>query len=103
MVCEAGPDDGVRIQGEVYLSPEGMELWYSTVNGITCREAMKSPTKASGIEAVLLLKFHMDPASYDDLQCLFDIYPDSVIEFSTFDRAVGWARRNTVFWELRNY
>ena len=103
MVCEAAPDEALKIQGEVYLSPEGMELWYSTVNGITCREAMQSPTKASGIEAVMLLKLHMDPASYDDLQCLFEIYPDSVIEFSTYSHAVGWARRNTVFWEVRNY
>jgi hypothetical protein len=44
------------------------------------------------------------PASYGDLQELLERFPDWVIEFATYSCEVGCiARRNTVFWEIRNY
>ena len=69
------------------------------------------PAKAAGLllhrtGATILNLFdrYMDPSSRDDLNDLFDLYPDSAIEFACFSVNVGvFPHRNTMFWEVRNY
>ena len=52
---------------------------------------------------VLLNRF-MDPSSRDDLDVLLEQYPEAAVEFACFSVNVGTIpRRNTVFWEVRNY
>lgn len=58
---------------------------------------------SSGLEAVTILKRHLDAASWDNLQRLWDEFPDSVVELSAFAQSAGTLRHNTVFWEVRNY
>jgi hypothetical protein len=46
----------------------------------------------------------MDPSSRDDLDALFDLYPDAAVEFACFPHNLGiFPHRNTVIWEVRNY
>jgi hypothetical protein len=56
------------------------------------------------VQVRLLLERYMDPASRDDIDMLFERYPDAAIEFSCFDVNVGnIPGRNTIIWEVRNY
>jgi hypothetical protein len=97
------PDDRLTFQGEVQRSERWYDLTYSHQK-VWMREALKSPLYASGLKALSLLQYYMDPSSYSDLMVLFDQYPDSVIEFACFDCDIGIIpHRNTVIWEVRNY
>ena len=103
-----GGADPTRVifQGELMRSHRGLE---ATV-GLYPRMAMR-PAMAAGLLRPYIglivhqyMKFFMDGNSYDDIMSLMDEYPESVIEFSTFDEWVGiMPRRNTIVWEVRNY
>ena len=56
-----------------------------------------------GLRAKLKLQHYMDAVSWDWLQEIFDTFPNSVVEFSTFSCPVGHLGWNTAFWEIRNY
>jgi hypothetical protein len=100
---EAAPDDALLIQGEVMLSTEHVSLFYSKKK-TTMRKALQQGLQAHGLNALCLLRQHLFPASWTDIQELFDRFPDSVIEFSAFEHPVGFLRgRNAVIWEVRNY
>ncbi len=92
------------IQGEIMRSENHYDLTYTTVKD-AMRPALHKETKhAQGITAIALLKYHLWPASYDDLMELLDIYDGAVVEFTAFDRDVGTCpNRNTVIWEVRHY
>ena len=65
---------------------------------------MANATQTEGIRAILKLRSVLFPSSLADLEALFEIYPDSVIEFSAYRFAVGAIPgRNAVIWEVRNY
>lgn len=101
---ESAPDAELILQGEVMRSTEYFSIRYSRLKAPMRIGLSEAPEHVGGVQAVLFLKGTMDPSSWDDLQILFDTYPDSVIEFSTWSRDVGVCpRRNTVFWEVRNY
>lgn len=101
---EACPDDRLLVQGEVARMPGGLELSYSTTPGLAMREAMRGARHAGPTEALTLLRDALSPSSWDDLDALWDLYPDAVIEFSAYDRLVGdQPHRNTLIWEVRNY
>jgi hypothetical protein len=56
------------------------------------------------VQTQTLLTYFMDPASRDDIDALFDLYPDAAVEFTCFDVETGNIRgRNTIIWEVRNY
>lgn len=93
----------VVIQGEVQNSIRGIDLSYCTRDDLTCREAMRSPSSASGAVAWRILRNHLTGVALDTMEFLLTAYPDSVIEFSTTRRSMGWASDTTVFWEVRNY
>jgi len=100
---EIGPDEFIAIQGEVMLSINGMDLRYSTEKLLMRQALAKSQKHVSGLVAQQTLLAFLDPTSYDNLQRLFDDFPDAIIEFSTYSRPVGVLQNNTVIWEVRNY
>ncbi len=102
MICAHAPDDYLTMQGEVQRSISYLDLHYSTVPGLTMREALSKYGKhTSGLIALHMLRRHADAASYDDLWELLDTYPGAVIEFSTYPFLVGRCNRNTIIWEIR--
>ena len=101
---EALPDHLLLLQGEVARLETGMHLTYSTERGLTMREAMRRPLVATGITAKVILEACLWPASFEELTCLLDDYPDAVVEFGAHECAVGvLPHRNTIIWEVRNY
>ena len=100
---EAAPDHALLIQDEVMLSTEYISLFYSQEK-TTMRKALQRGQHTGGLRALCLLRQHLFPSSWEDIQELLERFPDSVIEFSAFEYAVGFLRnRNTVIWEVRNY
>jgi hypothetical protein len=104
---ESLPDHRLLIQGEyldVGVQPLGDYLRYSTAPGLNMRAAMAEALHARGYRVMALLRLFMDP---DSLDAFFDLrrrYPNSVIEFCTYSVFVGQIpRRNTIFFELRDF
>jgi len=98
------PDEHLLIQGEIMRTWLGLSLWYTTkkepMNGALKNESLY----AEGLRAKLLLEGNMCPSSYSDLEALFELFPNSAIEFSSYNINVGnIPNRNTVIWEVRNY
>lgn len=101
---ESAPDDLLLLQGEVARIVGGLYLRYSTTPGLKMQEAMREAHEARGLLAKALLDVFLAPASRDDLETLWDLYPDAVIEFSAYSRNVGdQPHRNALLWEVRNY
>ena len=97
-------DESITIQGEVQRGLQGYDLRYSHAKKPMRNALSESQEHASGLRATMLLRHFMDSSSYEDLQLLFDSYPDSVVEFTACSRDLGnIPNRNTVFWEVRNY
>jgi hypothetical protein len=95
-------DSDIILQGEVCECPT-LELFCSEAK-IHMREALKrGGMHLSGLAAKQMLRRSLDPPSYDNLAELLDLYPAAVVEFSAYCTKVGRHRRNTVFWEVRNY
>lgn len=101
---ESMPDDNLVLQGEVARTWRGLELTWDDTPGLGMKDAMKRSAKMLGARALCLLRAELWPSSLDDLWALLDLYPDAVIEFSAYDRAVGvLPHRNTIIWEVRDY
>jgi len=59
---------------------------------------------AFGLNAKMILEKNLYTSSLADIYALLEIYPDSVIEFSSYSIPVGNIKgRNAVIWEVRNY
>ena len=102
---DGAPDDRRTLCGEVCRTHRGLEGILGIVQ-MPMREAIKrgllKPVR--GLEVNVLLDRYMDPSSRDDLDSLLELFPDAVVEFSCFTVNVGaFPRRNTIFWEVRNY
>lgn len=125
------PNDKSTLQGEVCRTHEGLvgflccRQWiWGTVYEIDTKtgEMVSTSLGPSGLppmretirrgwhrhtsylETRMLLARYMDPSSRDDLDALLEMYPDATVEFTCFDVNVGvFPRRNTIFWETRNY
>lgn len=101
---EAINTDDIRFQCEVQRDQFHYSLRYSLAKTHMRTALEVAPLHASGLRAVSLLRYYLDPSSYADLEVLFDTYPDSVIEMTTTVGNLGSTpNRNTVFWEVRNY
>jgi hypothetical protein len=101
---ESAPDDMLVIQGEVMRSETGLVLAYDTTPDMPMNVARHQFRTAGPLYAKLLLDHHLSPASRDDLNAIWDLYPDAVIEFSTYSVKVGdQPHRNTLIWEVRDY
>lgn len=100
---ELAPDYSLTMQGEVMHDHNGVNLFFSLEKG-RMRETLKKGIQISGLKALMFLRHYMNPNSFIDYEALRDIYPDSVIEFSCYDHALGnLPNRNTIFWEVRNF
>jgi len=103
-VTESPPHHRIFLQGEVCESYDHLWLSYSTIPGLTCREAMLSDhNHARGVLAHTILKDSLDPPSWDNLWKLLSRWPDHAIEFSVFNLSLGVLMWNTIFWEVRLY
>ena len=94
----------ITLQGEVQRGLFGYDLRYS-FEFLPMRDALaKSQFHASGLKALAILRHYLDPSSFADLEAIFEKWPDSVAEFTTYRVNVGEIpNRNTVVWEVRNY
>lgn len=100
---EGAPDGNLIFQGEVAETPYGLALRFST-SAKPMRQALaESERNAWGLTAWAWIQTYMDPASVDDLRGMLEDFPGAVVEFSVWDRSLGDANRNTVFWEIRHY
>ena len=99
---ENAPDNFLTIQGELMIDYELYCLFYSTEKK-KMNEAMKNGKHATCLTAKLILEHFLDPSSCSDIQALLDIFPDRVIEFSTYSIYLGdIPGRNTIIWDVRN-
>jgi len=98
------PDEHLLLQGEVIRNEEFYSLTYTTLKKPMNRAFEEETLHAKGLRALNLIKGNLFLPSYDDLQGLFQTFPDSIIEFSAYDIEVGnLPGRNTIMWEVRNY
>ena len=98
------PNEELKIQGEIMRSLENYSLTYTTIKKPMNRALEEETLYSDGLKAIGLVKENLFPSSYEDLQDLFDIFPDSIIEFSSYNVPVGNLKnRNTILWEVRNY
>jgi hypothetical protein len=101
---ESMPDDVLIMQGEAAQRPGGLVLTYSMTPGLPMRKAMERPLTATGLSALSLLRHSADPHTMLDIEAIFDLYPDAVIEFGAYGRKLGTLpHRNTIIWEVRDY
>jgi len=104
-------NDSILIQAEVMQFPfsEGaanmasnLEMRYSFVTKPTNKAFEEDSRYARGLKARGLLSV-MDAGSSENLEELFKIFPNSVVELGVYATPVGNQRMNTIFWEVRNY
>lgn len=101
------PNEHSIMQGEICRTYNGLESFIAVGHALPPMRM----TMAAGLhkhrgylETRLLLEQYMDPNSRDDLEALFEQYPEAAIEFTCFEVNTGvFPRRNTIFWEVRNY
>jgi hypothetical protein len=98
------PSCGRRINGELWRSPSGLYLNYSTSQAHLRESLHESGRHAERSAAMAVLRATCDPDSVDDMLLLLDRHPDSVIEFTSYERPMGTIPgRTVVIWEVRNY
>lgn len=104
------PDEYLTIQGEVTRegrlvggTPDWIYLTYSTIQEPMNIALEEETLHMQGIKALTFIKEYMDGPSYENLTDLFDTFPESNVEFSCYNIGVGDLKRNTIFWEVRNY
>lgn len=104
-ICEPVDAENLLIQGELWMGIGGYEAFYSHTPGFTCREAMTVPGLmqwAQGMRAKLMFQAELSPYSWDDVQKIFEEWPNAIIELSCFDHDLGeMPCRNTIIWEVR--
>jgi len=98
------PDNYLTIQGEVMRTEKHFYVIYSTIKKPMKIALAEKESYLEGRNALSLMKRTFDPATYDDINELFDLFPESIIEFSSYSINVGeLPHRNTIIWEVRNY
>lgn len=100
---EIGPDREIVLQGEIMRSERHYDLHFSTMKTMMRSALRYAPQHACGLAALKRVETTMDTSSFENLQRLFDEFPEGIIEFSTYSIPVGVLNLNTVFWEVRNY
>jgi len=105
------PDQHLTIQGEVTRILDGtLHLTYSDVQKPMRLALLEKTMLSKGLEARLLLRKFLWPASLGELDECLDYFsigsqiPTPTVEFSSYAVSVGdILGRNTVIWEVRNY
>ena len=94
----------ILLQGEVCELDWELHLRFSQVKEPMRIAFSKQVENIKGLAAKMLLQQHLYPNSFTDVMALLELYPNHVIEFTTYDYQVGDnERRNTIIWEVRNY
>jgi hypothetical protein len=98
------PDSNLIFQGEIMITPLGLYILYSTLKKPMKQGLNEESLHAFGLRASMLLEHNLSPSSMADINALLELFPDSIIEFSTYSVSVGdLPGRNTIIWEVRNY
>lgn len=101
---QAAPDDRCIFQAEICETYRGLEMRYSTNSGTTHREAMKTAQNVHGLRARMILRHYLEPSDFSDVEALLELYPDHVIEVSSYAFPVGnIPGRCALIWETRRY
>jgi hypothetical protein len=101
---EYPPDDRLLFQGEIMRKEKGLYFYYTTIKKPMKKALLEQQKTITGIKALLMLKQNLTPSSYDDLMELLELFPDDIIEFSTYEICFGdLPFRNTIIWEVRGY
>jgi len=91
------------IQGEVTRGPWGLYFRHSFAPA-PMRVAFEQDNRhATGLEAEMLLRRHVDPHGVDWLMELLHEYENPVVEFTTYRNPVGTLHQQTLIWEVRHY
>lgn len=105
---ECAPDTEAVFQGELFRDVGQLYLFghhrnYHPGNKLMrMRDALKHAREYRGLVADLMLRKVAFPASRDDLLELLDCYPDHIVEFTAYRRAIGHCQqRNVIVWEVR--
>jgi hypothetical protein len=100
----ADRDRYLLLQGELMIWKGELYL-YGSRTTLKMRDALKADAHEWwGLQVRMLMRQNLDPASYDCVMELLDLYPDHVIEFSCWSIQVGVTPgRNTIVWEVRRY
>jgi hypothetical protein len=100
---EASRDEWILIQGEVAQTELGLHLRASTVKA-DMRVALKKAKYYWGLSAKIILDQYFWESSRAELETLFEVYPNAVIEFTAYSTTMGQHKGcNVVFWEVRHY
>lgn len=98
------PDKDLTIQGELMNSEKGLYLLYTTVKKPMNLGLREQELHTEGMKTNLMLKSYLSPSSYEDMKILLEMFPEDIIEFSSYRVNVGnIPGRNTVIWEVRNF
>ena len=105
---EGSPDHLATFQGEVIKLNSGEYILFYNTKQMHMREALNeknSPRiKIGYLNVIQMLKHYFSPSSYEDLNLLFEEYPEHSIEFTCFSKYVGDLKgRNALIWEIRKY
>jgi hypothetical protein len=96
---------GVTLMCDVFDSDTGLRVYGVEYPGkkANWRDVMpRLGRQHDGIDAAMLLRRHLNPCSYADLEALRERYPGHVYELSACDRCIGTAPgRNAIVWEVR--
>lgn len=105
MVNEAMPAHRVTIQGELWTGGDREGYFLHSFVRDHMRPALAAQQLVShGLKTRMLLRHHMTPSSYADLEVLIEQYPAHVIELTACSGTVGdTPGRNTLVWEVRQY
>ena len=92
------------IQGHLWWPrSDQFVLEYSLGQGTLRAEHDKGLTFVRGLQAREILRARLDPCDYESLLELQELYPEHVIEFTSYRKPVGLLRRCMVIWEVRLY
>lgn len=94
---ELAEDSELVLQGEVRISECHYDLRCSFVPKPMRIALQEKQYHYSGLRALETLRYYMSVNSFSDLEDLLLLYPDAIIEFSSYRRYVGiLSRRNTI-------
>lgn len=102
-------DNHIILQGEYTENGGVPELRYTFVQKPMIPALRKQSNIVRGFRARLMLRRYLDASSLETIYELIDRHTDHtgvdtpVIEFTSYNVAVGTEGRNTVIWEVRSY
>lgn len=103
IINESAPDENLLIQGEITKDYRGYNLFFSLEKG-KMRDCLKNGIQTNGLKSKIILQKYLFPNSYNDIMELIELYPNHIIEFSSYEFKLGDCQnRNTIIWEIRNY